>query len=167
MKSGLSLDHLGSCRSAFSHNDASLLKKLPINQIIFDSFPTKYFLIISLRAGSFRYLGRCPDLPRYPDNKAERAIPTLAKHTRLTHANACPTHAPRTPHARLPPRFPTPTHLHPAPPILQDESRAREHQKEKQKLKLKLKKGMARTRKYRFSVTQKLASLASSSIFLT
>ena len=118
MKSGLSLDHLGSCRSAFSHNDASLLKKLPINQIIFDSFPTKYFLIISLRAGSFRYLGRCPDLPRYPDNKAERAIPTLAKHTRLTHANACPTHAPRTPHARtthtprtphahLPPRLPT------------------------------------------------------------
>ena len=69
------------------------------------------------------YLGRCPDLPRYPDNKAERVIPTLiAPHTRPTHAPQHPTPPPTTPqppHTPRPPNTsPTPhdthlTHLHP------------------------------------------------------
>ena len=63
-------------------------------------------------------LGRCPDLPRYPDNKAERAIPTLlAPHTRPTHAphTLCtrPTHAPHTPRTR-PAHAPHTPHTHPA-----------------------------------------------------
>ena len=47
------------------------------------------------------YLGRCPDLPRYPDNKAARAIPTLiAQHAPRTLA-PCTPHTRPTAHARL------------------------------------------------------------------
>ena len=70
------------------------------------------------------YLGRCPDLPRYPDNKAERAIPTpIAQHTchkqapntphtHTTHAP--PTYTPHTPHTR-PTHYTRPPHTTHAP----------------------------------------------------
>ena len=95
------------------HGDNSTVPKLS-KKISQRLKPTKkevhtYHERSSLRSQCYIYLGRCPDLPRYPDNKAERAIPTIIAPThapRTPHAR--PTHAPRTPHARL--RHPLQTH---------------------------------------------------------
>ena len=56
------------------------------------------------------YLGRCPDLPRYPDNKAERQPILCAKSptdfaphpTRRPHPHTPPTHPTRLPHPHTP-----------------------------------------------------------------
>ena len=75
------------------------------------------------------HLGRCPDLPRYPDNKAERAILSLPKdplHSHPTQPHRPQTHTP-TPHTHTPQPPPYPHSPTPALPTTQHTQRTTQH----------------------------------------